>query len=529
MAEILPKKFETIIVGAGAAGLTAAAYLAKAKKNVLLVEKEAQCGGLINSFVHNGYTFDGGIRALENAGVLFPMLNQLDIDLDLVPNDVTVGIVDDVIALKDKNSLIDYQSLLNKYFPDEKDDVQKITAAMQKIAHYMDIQYGINNPLFLDPKKDGKYFLTDVIPWMFKYAFTVNKVTKLNIPVRAYLENFTTNQALIDIVAQHFFTDTPAFFALSYLSLYLDYYYPKGGTGEFCKKLIHVIEKNGGQIQTSTKIIKIDPASKTIMDDHDNAFTYQKLIWAADQVSFYRMIDMERISNKKAREQVIKQKAVLNTAKGNDSVLTTYIEVDLAPEYFSDIASSHFFYTPTVNGDSAAGPKPIRQTRKHQEAWLKVFLANTTYEIAIPVLRDDKLAPPGKTGLIVSVLFDYALTKEIAEEGWYEEFKLLTAKWMVENLNDHIFPGLKAAIEDTFTFTPLSIEERTGAFQGAITGWSFTNQVLPAESRLVRIANAVRTPFSDIFQAGMWSYSPSGLPISLITGKLASDQALRRL
>jgi hypothetical protein len=36
---------------------------------------------------------------------------------------------------------------------------------------------------------------------------------------------------------------------------------------------------------------------------------------------------------------------------------------------------------------------------------------------------------------------------------------------------------------------------------------------------------AVRTPFDDILQAGQWTYSPSGVPIAILTGKLAADAA----
>ena len=54
---------------------------------------------------------------------------------------------------------------------------------------------------------------------------------RLSQPVAEYLAKFTTNKALVDVIAQHFFQDTPTFFALSYFSLYLDYCYPKGGTG----------------------------------------------------------------------------------------------------------------------------------------------------------------------------------------------------------------------------------------------------------------------------------------------------------
>jgi phytoene dehydrogenase-like protein len=82
---------------------------------------------------------------------------------------------------------------------------------------------------------------------------------------------------------------------------------------------------------------------------------------------------------------------------------------------------------------------------------------------------------------------------------------------------------------DHFSATPLTVEKRTGSTDGAITGWAFTNDPMPAESRLIKIANAVNTPLPDIHQAGQWTYSPSGFPVALITGKLAADKIDKRL
>ena len=115
---------------------------------------------------------------------------------------------------------------------------------------YMDVQYGIDNPLFLDIKTDQQYFLKKVLPWIFKYALTVRKIMTINTPVVDYLKDFTGNQALLDNITQHFFTETPAFFALSYLTLFLDYYYPKGGTGVLTDKLANFIQQHGGEIRT---------------------------------------------------------------------------------------------------------------------------------------------------------------------------------------------------------------------------------------------------------------------------------------
>ena len=82
--------YHTIIVGGGIAGLTAAAYVAREKKNVLLIEKNDACGGLVSSFKHKGFQFEAGVRALEDAGIIIPMLEDLGIELDFVKSPVTV-------------------------------------------------------------------------------------------------------------------------------------------------------------------------------------------------------------------------------------------------------------------------------------------------------------------------------------------------------------------------------------------------------------------------------------------------------
>jgi len=73
------------------------------------------------------------------------------------------------------------------------------------------------------------------------------------------------------------------------------------------------------------------------------------------------------------------------------------------------------------------------------------------------------------------------------------------------------------------------LQQRNGSTDGAITGWSFTNHPMPAENRLIKIANSVKTPLPDVFQAGQWTYSPSGLPVALITGKVAADAIHKKL
>lgn len=92
-----------------------------------------------------------------------------------------------------------------------------------------------------------------------------------------------------------------------------------------------------------------------------------------------------------------------------------------------------------------------------------------------------------------------------------------------------VFPGIIKKCEVSFCITPLSIEQKTGNSQGAITGWAFTNEKMPVENRFKKIAKSIETPIRDVFQCGQWTFSPSGLPISILTGKLAADEVKKTL
>ena len=522
------------------AGLTAAAYLAKAGLKVLLCEKEKHTGGLVNSFEYKGFVFDGGIRAIEDSGIVRPMLRQLGIEVDFLPNPVSIGIGEDVVRVSSKESLGAYQELLNKYFPDNQQDIAGIIQEIAKVMGYMDVLYGIDNPLFLDLKNNPKYVFRTILPWALKYLLTAPRIAKLRKPVDEHLARFSTNQALLDIIAQHFFQKTPAFFALSYFSLYLDYRYPRGGTGAFAKALEQFALGNGAEIRRETAITSLDPGRNQAMDSRGNVYQYRKLVWAADLKTLYRVADLASLTDRTVISGIADRKEALAGQVGGDSVFTLYVTVALDSAHFAQICSPHFFYTPSIAGlsqvsldelrnDDLKNPTRFVNERPHIENWLSRYLEYTTYEISCPVLRDSTLAPEGKTGLIISSLFDYSLTRHIEALGWYEQFKKLMADRMIQVLDASIYPGLKAAVIDSFTSTPLTIERVSGNSEGAITGWAFTNEFIPAVSSLPKVASSVLTPIPDTYQAGQWTYSPSGLPISILTGKLAADRVLKDL
>ena len=513
--------------------MTCAAYLAKEGQNVLLIEKNRECGGLVNSFSRDGFQFEAGIRALENAGIIFPMLRELGIGLEVVKSPVSVGVEKEILHIEDIHSLTAYQELLKRLYPGSEGDIDQVIRVIRKVMKHMDVLYGIENPNFKDLKSDRKYLFKALLPWLPKFLFTIGKINRMNMPVEPYLDRMIENRSLRDIISQHFFRNTPTFFALSYFSLYLDYFYPKGGVGKLASAVEEKFLGWGGEIIRETVVEKVSAYLHTVTDQNQVNYRYENLVWAADLKTFYGITDTGGYAAR-IRSAFEQTKSRLLEKRGGDSVYTLFVEVDEPPESFQKIAHGHFFYSPSKQGLgethwselSRLLNAPDGHDRQKTMRWLDQFLTLNTYEISVPVLKDPDLAPEGKTGLIVSILADYDLFKMVADAGWYEKFVAEMESRIIHILAGSVYPMLKDKVMKHFSFSPLSYQNRVGSSEGAITGWSFREPV-PAIHKIQAANRAVVTPVPSIYQAGQWTYSPAGVPMSILTGKLAARRILR--
>jgi phytoene dehydrogenase-like protein len=530
-------RYDVIIVGAGIAGIISAAYTAKAGLTTLLCEKSQKPGGLVGSFSRRGFTFDSGIRAFENSGIVFPMLRQLGIELEFVRNPVRIGLEEDSITISGTENLADYADLLSKKFPENRQEIEAIIGEIRKVTGYMDVLYGIENPLFMDLSGDRQYLFKTLLPWLFDYQLKIRKAQRLSEPIENYLLRFTSNQALIDVIIQHFFARMPTFFALSYFGLYSDYSYPTGGTGVLVSRLMEFFTAQQGKVALNTEIIQIDIEGQQVLTGNGQCFGYSELIWCGDMKTLYGIAEM-----KTEEPSIREQKKRIAGNCGGDSIFTLFLEISLDQGYFEKHCGPHCFYTPSRAGLSAIRKEhwqmvladqtqPQAEQEAALKAWITEYLQLTTYEISCPALRDPTLAPAGKTGVIVSTLFDYQLVKAIDQAGWYADFKNLCEETITAVLEQSLFPGWAGQIEERFSSTPLTIERITGNTDGAITGWAFLDPSktlkLPSVSRFRKIAQAIKTPLPHLHQAGQWTFSPAGLPVSILTGKLAADAVIK--
>jgi len=526
------KKFEFIVVGGGIAGLTAAVYLAKAKKDVLLIEKNEKCGGLMNSFVREGFQFEGGARALVNSGMVSPMAKDLGIQVRFLPNPVSVGIEDEVFEVRGEESLADYSALLKKLYPGRASEVDALMREIRKVIRDIKVLYGADNPLFSKTAMSIRA-IPGLLVWLGKLIRTIYRIGKLNVPMEEYLGRFVARGPLMDVFTQHFFKGTPAFFTLSYFALYSDYIYPQGGVGAFTQGIREKIEESGGEVLTGTEIAKVFPGRKLVEDREGKQYGYEKMIWAADLKALYSIADIAGLPGR-ARKRIGDEKKRILSAKGAESVFTVFLAVDESLESYSKITTAHLFYTPSRNGLGEAFKASLKSvlddwgaaSKERVLKWLDAFCELNTYEISIPGLRDAALAPSGKTGLIVSCLMDYELFARIERDGWYEEAKAAMEDRIVEALSRSIFPSLKDKILFKFSSSPLTLRRMAGSSEGSIVGWSFEAPP-PVGGSMLKMGSSIKTAIPDVLKAGKWAFSPAGGPTAIMTGRLAAKSAGR--
>ena len=76
--------FDSIIIGAGISGLTAAYYLKQAGRNVLLLESGEHVGGVIQSFDADGFLLERGPNSLRGTHEFLDLVDQLKLNDELL-------------------------------------------------------------------------------------------------------------------------------------------------------------------------------------------------------------------------------------------------------------------------------------------------------------------------------------------------------------------------------------------------------------------------------------------------------------
>lgn len=529
----MSKNEKVVIVGGGMAGLTAAAYLTRENYDVTIIEKNKNLGGLVGTFERDGFAFDSGPRAFVNSGMVKPILKDLGIEWETIENVITLIVEDQKVTIDSMNSLNDYKELLLDLYPDSREDIDKIIKKIYELSEDTKTLYEFDNPYFVDYTSDKVFLITKFLPWTFKLLFALRKFKKYGLPMESYLQKETSNNSLIDVLTQFFFKETPTYFALGYFYVWLDYFYPVGGTGTLPKIVSEKVLESGGRVVFETKINKVIPSESKVIDANGQSYYYDHLVWAADLKTLYGQLDKKEITDQTVRA-INQQAEKIFSAKPAESSFIVYLGVNRPSTYFADKGGAHSFYTPSKMGlGQVTGSRKEEliehfndKSKEEVLAWLDDFASLNTYEVSIPVLRDPALAPEGQTGIMISCLFDYEVMDKVDQAGWSDEFKKEMEQRVIRLFSKTHYENLGEDLLFSFSTTPVSINKLIGSSGGAIVGWSFETEA-PVYNQLTDMPKCARTPIPNVYQAGQWAYAPAGVPIAMLTGWHASQEIIK--
>lgn len=527
------QKRTVVIVGAGMSGLTAGAYLLRGGHDVVILEKTSDVGGLVHAFRERGFLFDTGPRAVANAGILIPMLEDLGIELPLIKGEVSMGIEDHIVHFDSHENIDDYIRSLHSLFPEAGGEIGRIERRIRSHTRMARVLNKVANPFFRNPRKDPRYLFFELLPWLPSFLAVVVRTGLSHRSIEDALSSFSGHPSLNDMVSQYFFKGTPANFAFGYFESFQDYRYPPGGTATIPKALARKVRSDGGDIRTNTEVVEIDPVGKTLVDRNGRRYAYDLMLWTADLKALYRRVDDGRLAPR-IRAAVRHEREKYLSARSGESVFSIFLAVDEPPETFRKISRGHFIYTPSRKGLGEIHRERLDRiktdfdgiTKPELFRWLEDFCLYNSYEISIPVLKDRSLAPEGTTGLIISLLFDGELLRLVEKAGWYEEWKEKTTEHMLEVLQRSVYPDINGKILFQKTATPMTLMKRFDNENGAITGWSLEEEP-PVPRSLTGIGASVETAIPYLYKSGQWSYSPSGVPIAILTGRFAAKTISR--
>lgn len=504
------EKFDIVIIGAGLGGLSAAAYLAKAGKKVLVLEHHAVPGGYAHEFRRGKYRFEVSLHALDGAapgGWAYPVLKDLGIT-----DRIHFHRMDPFYTVRFPNrevtaraDMIEYEAELIRQFPAEKDNIRAMIAEMVE-AFFQVRRFGADAEIGQRPPMEQ-------MPAVYPKMLSVMSQTW-----DEFMSQFTQNQELKTVLSTlwGYYGLPPAqLSAATYIFPWVSYhlygaYYPEGGSMAMSRAIEQTIKENGGEIRYHQTVNKIE-----VREGRAVAVETEKGIRVEADVIISNANSPDTLLKFVGKENLPKQYAdQIEAATPSISNFVVYLGLDRSLK--SEGWKHHeFFIGESYDIDS-----------DYQAALAGNFgstpLAITNYDQV-----DASCAP--ETGSVLSIfsLADWKTDNQWGTGGnlarysdnpQYHELKEAAAEVILDRV-EKIIPGLRASIKYKEVATPITNWRYSRNVGGAIYGTEQTIDNMYA-GRL-----SARTPIPNLFLTGAWTFG-GGMSAALMSGRETSKMTL---
>lgn len=246
------KKYDYIVIGAGMGGLSAANFLAKYGKNVLVLEKHDKAGGIVTSFQRMGTQFDLGIESLhelEKGGAIQQFFEFWGSQVDCEKH------TENICCYIDEKKYVFHSGQIREdfisQFPDDKEDIERLLHINDQMLKEMFEDGSAPVPPYeMNIFQIIKFGLYNAIkkPTLVKYGLknfdvTLSQLIKNPVITSIFFSKAMANMVYNGYVYRWWVSDKS--------------YYPKGGMQAIPNKAVETLEKRGGTVLLNTEVTEI--------------------------------------------------------------------------------------------------------------------------------------------------------------------------------------------------------------------------------------------------------------------------------
>jgi len=499
MAGIFDDSADVIVIGAGIGGLSAAAYLARAGRKVIVFEQDNHLGGTAHVFKRNGFTFPAGPMSFTAPEYISAAL--LDLGVNGSP-----GFIRDHFQVR-RGSLNQLISLplprlaeeLSNNFPGEKRGILAVIGVLEKVIAALDrmrieefMEEESSSPARQVIERWGNIPARDLVDRNLKDPFLRDLLgsqgtsePEMSVVLLARMWNFMSEEGI---------------------------WYTVGGINKVPELLAERVCAFGGEIRLGERVGRIlvqegravgvelctggRIISPLIISDADYKETILKLLPGVPAAEKKNVLLMPLTSSAFSVFMGVKKGYVDLSAFRGDHLLVKLEEGEPVPWE-----------------EKMPRPEDFMQ----DEIWLSWWSRH-----------DPLLALPGCEALIIKVdaPFDVFAPFDAGgrRQGRYYSMKEEMADALVE-ASSKVLPGLPLSVVVREVATPLTYKDRGHRSNGSVAGWSWRSGDHP-ESWTRSLAV---TRVEGLLMVGLQSFTRlfyGGMGTAMYSGKYAADIAL---
>jgi phytoene dehydrogenase-like protein len=505
--------YDVIVIGGGHNGLTAAAYLARAGRKVLVLERRHVLGGAaVTEEIFPGFKYSVCSYVVS---LLRPeIIRELDLPrhgLEILPLDGTFTPMPDGDYLWRVNDHAKTRREIARHSPTDAEAYDEYGKAMIEMGRFVKPILGMTPP---DPTRLEPGGLRDL--WSLLTRFRqlppddrYNQVQLMTMSAVDFLDQWFETDVLkatmsaSGIIGTFLGVRSPgtAYVLLHHYMGEIDGAFrswglSRGGTGAISNAIAGAAREAGAEIRTEAPVAKIlvsdGRASGVVLANGDEIRARAVASSVDPNLTFVKMVGTEHLPDEFV-DDIRRYKYRGSSGKVNMSL-------DGLPSFACLPGAG-----PHLRGAVSISPSVEYMERAYDQAKYGRYSRRPYIDIVLPSLTDPSVAPPGKH--VMSCFVQYAPYH--LKEGTWDEHREAFGDTVVNTIAEYA-PNLKNLILHRQVLTPLDIEREFGLTEGNI----FQGELTLEQLFFLRPAPGwakYRTPIADLYMCGSATHPGGGI------------------